>query len=235
MTIATFRFADAEMHALPSGALFIPAAATLVVADLHLEKGSGFARHGALLPPYDSRATLDRMARCIDQMRPRRVLCLGDSFDDRTGPERMTAADCTRLQALTSPRESIWVAGNHDPGSTAFFGGMVVEEIERDGISFRHQARAGSGGYEISGHFHPKASMAVGGRRVSGRCFVTDGRRLVLPAYGAYAGGLDVFDPAITALLAPRFQVHLIGRRKVHTVVGIARGRVLCLRGHDDL
>jgi hypothetical protein len=234
MTIATFRFAGADMHALPSGALFIPAAATLVVADLHLEKGSGWARHGALLPPYDSRATLDRVARCIEQMQPRRVLCLGDSFDDRLGPERMTAADRLRLQRLTSPREWIWVAGNHDPGSTPFFGGTIVEEIERDGIAFRHRARAGSGGYEISGHFHPKASMTVGGRRISGRCFVSDGRRLVLPAYGAYAGGLDVFDPALTALLAPRFQVHLIGRRKVHSVVGIAQSRVLCPRGRDD-
>ena len=225
MTAAAFRFAETEMHALPSGALFIPTLSTLVVADLHLEKGAAFARRGATLPPYDSRATLDRLAGVIGQTGPARVVCLGDSFHDRDGPGRMAPADRKALQDLTAGPEGVWVAGNHDPAPAESLGGTVVTEVRLDGLVLRHEAVVGFSMPEVSGHFHPKASVTANGRRVSGRCFVADGRRLILPAFGAYAGGLDVFDPALSALLAPAFQVHLIGRRRVHTVTSAALNR----------
>lgn len=216
MTASTFPFAGLEVQAIPAGGLFMPACATLVLADLHLEKGSALARRGALLPPYDSEATLARLSTCLDALTPRRVICLGDSFHDGGGPARLTAADRRQLERLTAGCEWVWVAGNHDPQATEFVGGTVVMEAMVDGIAFRHQAQDDADGYEISGHFHPKACLTVNGRRITGRCFVTDGRRLILPAFGAYAGGLDVFDPVITALMAPSFQIHVIGYRRVH-------------------
>ncbi|MCC7048793.1 MAG: ligase-associated DNA damage response endonuclease PdeM [Alphaproteobacteria bacterium] len=212
----TFVINGAELAADPSGALFWPAAATLVVADLHLEKGSGFARRGTLLPPYDSAATLRRLAIAIEAWAPRRVLCLGDSFHDTQAPQRMTAGENAMLAALTRCTDWIWIAGNHDPDPPAGLGGRVAREITEGPLVFRHEARAGAIAGEISGHFHPKASIPTRGRRVSSRCFVEDGNRLILPAFGAYAGGMDVFDPAIRRLLAPAFAVHVIGRERVH-------------------
>lgn len=223
MTASTVQFAGLEMQALPAGALYIPAFATLVMADLHLEKGSAVARRGALLPPYDSQATLARLSACIEALAPRRVICLGDSFHDGDGPARMTAGDRGRLEQMVAGRQWLWVAGNHDRETTALIGGTVVKETILAGIAFRHQALSTASGYEISGHFHPKACLTINTRRITGRCFVSDGRRLILPAFGAYAGGLDVFDPAITALMAPSFQVHLIGQRRVHCFGQLSR------------
>jgi DNA ligase-associated metallophosphoesterase len=206
----------AELTADPSGALYWPAAATLIVADLHLEKGSGFARRGTLLPPYDSAATLLRLASAIEAHAPRRVLCLGDSFHDPDAPGRLEAGETATLAALTARVEWIWIAGNHDPDPPEGLGGIVAWEITQGPLVFRHEARADATTGEVSGHFHPKASVPTRGRRVSARCFVEDGKRLILPAFGAYAGGLDVFDPAIRRLLGRDFAVHLIGRDRVH-------------------
>lgn len=213
-----FVFAGLAMRALPDGALFIPGASTLVVADMHLEKGSAFASHGAFLPPYDSGETLRRLARRIEALRPARVVCLGDSFHDGAGPERLASGDRTQLRRLTGEREWIWIAGNHDPAATAFFGGRISRELGIGPHVFRHEARIDAAAGEISGHFHPKASVTVHGRRVSARCFVVDSRRLILPSFGAYTGGLDVFDPALRNRVEPVFQVHLIGRDRVHSV-----------------
>lgn len=216
MSQARFSFCGVELIACLSGALQVPALSTLVVADLHLEKGSAWARRGRLLPPYDTRATLAALAAAIERFTPGRVVCLGDSFHDRGGTSRLDEDNTAILRQLISGREWIWIAGNHDPAPHGL-GGRHASEFALGPFVFRHTAKHGSGAGEISGHFHPKASVATPGRRITGRCFVGDGRRLILPAFGAYTGGLDVFDPALAVLLAADFAVHLLGRARVHT------------------
>ncbi len=199
----------------PSGALVWREHGLLAVADLHLEKGSAYARRGTMLPPYDTQATLDDLSRLVRRWQPRIVLCLGDSFHDAGGPGRLGVGDRARLAALTRGRDWIWLVGNHDPVVPADVGGRVETELALGPLVFRHEAEPGAAG-EISGHFHPKASVATRARRVSGRCFVTDGRRMVLPAFGAYAGGLDVLDPAISTLFRRRFTAFLLGRDRLY-------------------
>lgn len=218
MTAQAFVFAGIEMRAHAAGALFVPSWSTLVVADMHLEKGSQFARRGTFLPPYDSRATLQALAGCIDHFQPDRVLCLGDSFHDRGGPRRMEPEDRRSLERLTAGRDWIWVAGNHDPIDSGFAGGRIAADVNIGSLVFRHEAKTDAAPGEVSGHFHPKASLTVRGRRMSGRCFVRDGRRLILPSFGAFTGGLDVLHPAVRDLMEPLFKVYLIGRHKVHSV-----------------
>lgn len=209
-------FAGAALLALAEGALFWPAERTLVVADLHLEKGSSFARRGVMLPPYDTRATLERLARVAARHRAARILCLGDSFHDGEAPARLDDGDRKLLASLATERELIWVAGNHDPAPPDGLGGRIVEGTLRLGpLAFRHVAEPLFAAAEVSGHYHPKASVDVRGRRLSGRCFVSDAQRLVLPAFGAYAGGLDVFEPALRALFPGEFQVHLLARDRI--------------------
>ena len=207
----------AELVADATGALYWPARATLIVADLHLEKGSGFAqRHGTLLPPYDSAETLGTLARAIGRYAPARVLCLGDSFHDRHAPSRLSAEDSKGLRALVGSLEWTWIAGNHDPAPPEELGGQVEAVVAIGPLVFRHEAEVGTRTGEISGHFHPKAGVATRGRRVSARCFVEDGKRLILPAFGAYTGGLDVRDPAIRQHFGRSFAAHVIGRDRVH-------------------
>lgn len=199
-----------------SGALVWPAERTLVVADLHLEKGSAFAARGRMLPPYDTRATLDRLAGLVERLKPARVVCLGDSFHDRRAASRMDPADVARLTALTVRAEDwVWVTGNHDPEPPEGFGGRIVDELALGPLTFRHEAVPGAVG-ELSGHLHPVAAVLVPGRRVRERCFAFDGAKLILPAFGAFTGGLNVLDPAISGLLAKPFEVHLLARGKVH-------------------
>lgn len=199
----------------PTGALLWAERSTMIVADLHLEKGSAFAANGTLLPPYDTAATLGRLAALVERNRPAQVICLGDSFHDGSAAERLSARDGETLARLVGDTDWIWVVGNHDPAPPTRWGGCVVEEISIGPLAFRHEARKDAMGGEVSGHYHPRAAVHVRGRRLSGRCFVTDGRRVVLPAFGAYAGGLDVRDPALRRLLARRFEVHLLGRGRV--------------------
>ncbi|MGZ8996161.1 MAG: ligase-associated DNA damage response endonuclease PdeM [Rhodospirillales bacterium] len=215
MSPARFTFCGMEVFACRSGGLYIGELETLVVADLHLEKGSACARRGRLLPPYDSRATLAALAEAISRFAPSRVVCLGDSFHDRGGTSRLDRADAAALGRLADAREWIWIAGNHDPAPHGL-GGRHATELGAGPFVFRHAACRKAGRGEISGHFHPKATVATTGRRYTGRCFVSDGARLILPAFGAYTGGLDVFDPAIGAFLAANFAVHLIGHSRVH-------------------
>jgi DNA ligase-associated metallophosphoesterase len=211
-----FAFASARLLADASGALVWPDAATVIVADLHFEKASSYARHGAMLPPYDTAATLARLADVVARHRARRVVCLGDSFHDEAGPARLAAADAHRLAALVQAHEWLWVAGNHDPILPAWLGGrLVAGEVVLGPLILRHKAAATAGEGEISGHYHPKASVATRAGTVTGRCFVTDGRRLVLPAFGALAGGLDVFAPPIAGLFPAGFDLYVIGRRRV--------------------
>lgn len=215
MTAAPFDFHGAGLLADASGALYWPATETLAVADLHLEKGSAFAVNGTLLPPYDSRETLRRLQAVLRRHRPRRVICLGDSFHDTDAAGRLPAEDAATLCRLTKAHEWIWITGNHDPEPPAGLGGVATPEFRADRLVFRHEAAVRAAG-EVSGHFHPKASVPARGRVVGGRCFVTDGDRLILPAFGAYAGGLDVRDPAIEGLLGRAYTVLILGRTRVH-------------------
>ncbi len=204
--------------------LWWPARRTLIVADLHLEKGSGLAAKGALLPPYDTAATLARLEQAIARLEPDRVICLGDSFHDGGAAARLSAADAGTIAKLTGPRDWIWITGNHDPAPPADWGGRVMDELVDGALVFRHQARPGTIG-ELSGHFHPKASVSTRARRITARCFVGDGQRLILPAFGAYTGGLDVLDPAISGLLDRGFQVQLLGRTRLHSLPRSSLGR----------
>lgn len=216
MSASALTLNGASLLADPSGALIWPERAAVIVADLHLEKGSGFARKGTLLPPYDSAATLERLKVLIETHNPRQVICLGDSFHDGDAALRLSKGDAASVRALTAAADWIWISGNHDPAPPQGLGGRTAGEIVLGPLVFRHEARPGKAAGEVSGHFHPKARVAARGRNVAGRCFVEDGRRLILPAFGAFTGGLDVFDPAIRGLLARAFQVHLIGRDRVH-------------------
>ncbi len=198
-----------------SGALFWPEQSLLMVADLHLEKGSARAAKGRFLPPYDTAATLRRLAAVIAEFDPATVACLGDSFHDLDAERRLGPTDSAAIQAMTAAREWLWICGNHDPRPPGFLGGIGMAELQRGGLTLRHMADGRLAG-EIAGHLHPKASVRLRGRRLTRRCFITDDVRLILPAFGAYAGGLDVLDRAFGTLFRGPFRVHLLGRDKVH-------------------
>lgn len=218
MSDAPFDFAGTAMIATLSGALVLPEHATVVVSDLHLEKGSSLARRGALLPPYDSRATLALLADTLERYRPQRVVCLGDSFHDGSAPGRLSASDRTGLAALMGGREWVWIVGNHDREPAPGLGGEVAAEFHVAGLVLRHEARRGEVSGEVSGHYHPKATIRTGPRRISAPCFVGDGRRLILPAFGAYTGGLDIRDPEIAQLFEARVRAWILGRSRVHAM-----------------
>ena len=192
-----FSFAGETFHATADGALFWPAREALLVADLHLEKASWFARLGQFLPPYDSHATLTALAREVERSGARRLYCLGDSFHDRFGCERLPAKARDLLTELTSALDWIWIVGNHDPGFADHCGGRLEDEVETAGIVLRHEAVRDDPRPEISGHFHPKLRLHLKGRHVSRRCFVLSPTKLILPAFGALTGGLDANHPEI--------------------------------------
>jgi uncharacterized protein len=203
-----------ELFAEPSGALWWPAAATLIVADLHFEKGTSYATRGVLLPPYDTRTTLARLAAAIGPQ-VRRVICLGDSFHDGNGPERLSQDDAAALRSLVERHDWIWIAGNHDPVLPPVIGGRtIIGELRLDSLVFRHQAESEASG-EVSGHYHPKSHIDVRGRRLSGACFIHDERRIVLPAFGAYTGGLHIESEAIRALFPAAFRIDLVLRGQI--------------------
>ena len=190
-------FAGETFLASASGALYWQAQQALLVADLHLEKASWFARLGQLLPPYDSHATLSALAAEAERTAAKRLFCLGDSFHDRFGCERLPATSRQLLEQLTGSLDWVWIVGNHDPGFADHCGGRIVEEEQVGGLILRHEAEAGEARAEISGHFHPKLRLSMNGRRISRRCFVASGRKLILPAFGSMTGGLDVRHPEI--------------------------------------
>ena len=183
--------------ALPQGALFWPARRALLVADLHLEKASWFARLGQMLPPYDSIATLSDLTALAASTAAEEIWCLGDSFHDRHGCDRLPASAREMLTQLTARTRWTWIAGNHDPGFADHCGGTIVEEAEVDGLILRHEADPLESRAELSGHFHPKLRISHRGRRVSRRCFVATSSKLILPAFGALTGGLDACHPEI--------------------------------------
>ena len=201
-----------------SGALFWEEQSLLVISDLHLEKGSSFAARGVLLPPYDTAATLGRLAAVIARHDPRRVIALGDSFHDREAHTRLSATDRDALTALQARRDWIWISGNHDPAIPSDFGGVVATEVAIGPIKFRHEPTGASG--EIAGHLHPKARVPTRGRTVERRCFACDEERLVMPSFGAYTGGLSIRDIAFTKIFgAPAFTAHVLGDSAVHSIV----------------
>jgi DNA ligase-associated metallophosphoesterase len=209
--------AGVTMIADLSGALVWEERRLLVVSDLHLEKGSSFALRGVLLPPYDTAATLGRLAAVIAQHDPRMVIALGDSFHDRDAHARLSEADRDALTALQAGRDWIWISGNHDPALPSDLGGIVANEVAIGPIGFRHEPTGKFG--EIAGHLHPKARVATRGRAMERRCFASDGERAVMPAFGAYAGGLSIRDAAFSKIFQSLgFMAHVLGDNRLHSI-----------------
>ncbi|PKP92200.1 MAG: phosphoesterase [Alphaproteobacteria bacterium HGW-Alphaproteobacteria-14] len=205
---APFAFAGHEMLLGPARALYWPAERTLLVADLHLEKASWFAARGQMLPPYDSRDTLERLADAVRITGARRVITLGDNFHDDAGALRMDAHCTGMLEALTRALDWVWITGNHDEALPTGFGGTIVDELELGGVILRHEARAGETAPELSGHFHPKLRLTVKNRHIARPCAVlgrsaAGAERMILPAFGSLTGGMDAGAPEILAALQP--------------------------------
>jgi len=212
--LAPLHFMGVRLGLDPAGALVWPEQRLVAVADLHLEKGSAAARRGSLVPPWDSRLTLDRLALLVRRLQPRTLVALGDSFHDPGGPARLAPADAARLAAITAQTALIWVQGNHDPCPPAGVGGTATDGFALGPLVFRHQAIAGAGG-EISGHFHPKATIPTRAGEVTRPCFVTGAQKIILPAFGAYTGGLSVHDRAIGGLFPHGGRVFLLGENRL--------------------
>jgi len=217
-----------------SGALYWPAERTLVFADLHLEKGSSLARRGALLPPYDSRETLARMGSAIACRKPARIIALGDSFHDPDAAERLDEASRSSLRKFVQDREWVWITGNHDPLPPAWLGGVVTSECAIGGLIFRHEPLPSAQAGEVAGHLHPCATVVRRGRGLRRRCFVSDCTRLLLPAFGAYAGGLDVHDAAVSTLFAESFLAYVLGARRVYAIATTEAAHKLWRKNSDD-
>jgi DNA ligase-associated metallophosphoesterase len=215
--IATVAVAGVTLVADLSGAFLWESERLLIVSDLHLEKGSSFAARGVLLPPYDTVATLSRLSAVIARHDPRTVIALGDSFHDRKAHERLSAPDREAIASLQSRRDWIWISGNHDPALPRDIGGVVASEVAIGAIVFRHEPTGAIG--EIAGHLHPKARVTTRGRSVERRCFASDGERAVMPAFGAYTGGLSIRDAAFSKIFQTLgFMAHVLGDNRMHAI-----------------
>jgi DNA ligase-associated metallophosphoesterase len=218
----------------PSGAVYWPVEHTAIFADLHFEKGSSLARQERALPPYDTHETLARMEHVLARYPVRRVIALGDSFHDRDAAERLDEGASSRLRARVQTTEWIWIAGNHDPDPPAWLGGSVTSEIAVGALLFRHEPRAIGQAGEVAGHLHPCATVVRRGRGLRRRCFVSDGRRLLLPAFGAYAGGLDVHETPIATLFPRSFLAYVLGARRVYVVAPSNEAHKLWRKTSED-
>jgi uncharacterized protein len=202
-----------------AGALYWPDERLLIVSDLHLEKGSSFASRGVLLPPYDTAATLERLSGTLSRHDVRIVVSLGDNFHDQGGPARLADADRARLSALQRGRDWIWIAGNHDPDPADRIGGDFAQALALGPLVFRHEPAPDASPGEIAGHLHPVARISRRGHTLTRRCFASDGARLVMPAFGAYTGGLDIRHAAFVRVFgACNFTAHLIGQRRLYAL-----------------
>lgn len=211
-----FLCAGETLEALPSGALYWPGRRLLAVADLHLEKGSSYAINARkLLPRHDTHQTLSLLSALIGTLQPQTVVCLGDSFHDRTAVERLPPSQRAEIERLTRRTDFVWIAGNHDPVPPPGEWGRVATEVADSPLIFRHEALFGPVDGEVSGHYHPVAALSVQGRGIRRRCFLTDGRRVILPAFGAYAGGLNALDPALAQLFPTNYDALVVGRAAV--------------------
>lgn len=208
----------------PSGALYWPDEHLVVVADLHFEKGSSYAARRVFLPPYDTSATLARLAEVLARLNPKRVVALGDSFHDGGGAARLLAHDIQALRAMQTGRDWLWIAGNHDPVPPRSIEGRRLDGDHADhltigAIRFRHAPSVSPCDGEIAGHLHPVAIVGGKGGAVRRRCFVADRLRCIMPAFGAYAGGLNFLDAAFAMLMGPdEHRAHVLGRGAVYTV-----------------
>jgi DNA ligase-associated metallophosphoesterase len=202
-----------------SGALYWPQERALIVADLHLEKGSAYATRGIMLPPYDTRETLKKLAALIDCYQPETVIALGDSLHDGDGAARMDPSDIETLSLLQEDRDWIWITGNHDPEIDRVLAGYVIPEVTVAGITLRHEPRNGAATHEIAAHLHPAARLVLHGTSLRRPCFVGNGLRLVMPAFGAYAGGLNILDMAFEPLFgADGVSVWMLGHEGLYPV-----------------
>lgn len=209
------RLGDCWATPMAQGALWLASSETLVVSDLHLEKGTAYARGGHFLPPYDTRATLARIAELFGALQPKRLIALGDSFHDRGAAARLDGEDRDALTVLVKRTDWIWIKGNHDPEPPKQLGGTVAEAIEIEGVVFRHEPQAGAKA-EVAGHLHPCARVAGRTGSVRRRCFAVDGARMVMPAFGAYTGGLNVLDDAFKPLFPGGLTAIVLGREKLY-------------------
>ncbi len=212
----TFRLAGETLQAQPCGALWWPDRRALAVSDLHLEKGSAYASQGQMLPPFDTRAALLRIAALVERLRPALLISLGDTLHDRRASQRMSAEDALLIRSLTAACDVVWIEGNHDPAPPVHLGGRQAAELRLGPLIFRHLPTPGRAPGEVAGHLHPCARIWGRGRSVRVRCFVGDGERLVMPAYGALAGGLNVCDPAFRDLFEGEVGVAALGRDGVY-------------------
>lgn len=201
-----------------SGALWIEAERTLAAGDLHFEKGSSYGARGQLLPPYDTLTTLERLEAEASALRPERIVLMGDTFHDRWAEDRLTTEVIERLKALGEGRTVVWLAGNHDPEPPRGLPGEVAADMSILGLLLTHEPHAGPAPGEIAGHLHPVATVTGYGARVRRRCFVTDGRRMILPAFGAYAGGLNIADRAFAGLFETPPTALILGGQRIHAV-----------------
>ncbi|MBR0682361.1 ligase-associated DNA damage response endonuclease PdeM [Roseomonas eburnea] len=225
MNAAPIHIAGERLMLDPAGVLHWPARRLLCVADLHLEKGSAFAARGRLVPPYDSRETLARLVPLLRRYRPRRVVFLGDSFHDRDGAARLPAQERAMLVQALNGAEAVWVAGNHDPVAPEGLPGQAVEAWAEGPLAFRHIPTPRATG-EIAGHLHPKATAPTRAGGVCRPCFVTDARRVLMPAFGAYTGGLDIGDAAIASLFPRGGRSFLLGPERLYSFPLAGRGPV---------
>jgi DNA ligase-associated metallophosphoesterase len=201
------------------GVLYFPEFDLLAVSDLHLEKGASFARRGSFVPPYDTAATLARLGSVVSHYNPKMVISLGDSFHDGKGAAHMPNPFRDQLMMLMTGRDWFWVAGNHDPDAPEGLPGETVREIAIGGVVFRHEPSAAPIVGEIAGHLHPCARIVQRGRSVRRRCFASDGRRLIMPAFGAYTGSLNVLDRAYAGLFSQEaFMAYLLGARRIYAI-----------------
>lgn len=210
---------DQILFAHATGVLYWADQETLIVSDLHLEKGSSFATKQVFLPPYDTAATLDQLSRLIRAFKPQRVIALGDSFHDGAGPDRLSTKDQLILATLVTGAEWIWISGNHDPDLPDHLGGKVMDEIVIGGIAFRHEPTEDPTNNEIAGHLHPCARIRGRGRTIRSRCFVASSARLIMPAFGAFTGGLNVRDAAFDALFpGGQYHAYMLGSQKLYPI-----------------
>ncbi|GHA31360.1 metallophosphatase [Devosia pacifica] len=210
-------FSGERFVAQPSGALYWPSRNALLVADLHFEKMSSFARHGQMLPPYDTGMTLNRLTRDVDSTGAQLLIALGDSFHRNEGVGTLQDVDRARLDALTDRLEWIWLSGNHDPAPHKL-AGRCLPYLELDGLWLTHEPRRGRPGL-VAGHLHPAARVLIGGRSQRRPCFVHDQHLMVMPAYGASTGTLNILSAAFEGLLdRTRLAVAMLGRERVYPV-----------------
>ncbi|WP_420410557.1 ligase-associated DNA damage response endonuclease PdeM [Hoeflea sp.] len=202
-----------------AGVLLLPESRVLVVSDLHLEKGAAFARRGMMLPPYDTAATLTRLAQLVARHDPKMVISLGDSFHDRAGSQFLPDDYRAALKAMQRGRQWTWIEGNHDPDRPDNLEGDWARELYLEGLVFRHEPQAGECAGEIAGHLHPAARVVRRGKAVRRACFASDGKRLLMPAFGSTTGGLELRHPAMRGLFDQgKLVAHMLGRERIYSV-----------------